>query len=314
MRLEQLLYFKITAETQSIRKASHILFVSPQCISKSILQLEEEFHVSLFHRSKSGMYLTNKGKEAYSLVLPIIEASDALAEHFHITKPTCTDGRTEPVSICCCSVLEPLASGSVSILMNRYPDVQVQTDNRGSDEIIQFLISSLSIDEKPDLILLNGSKEQLDMLKEQIQNDYLAYFIYEDTLCLQIPQDDPLAELDSIPLKTITTLPMLLFSSNPMQQTATERLLAQMGFSLKNVSRTSNIDTCSRVALNQHRYCFVGYPSVEFRPLANVVYIPLECVIKVQQLLLVKKKRKNIVFCDAFMKSFDDIFNLQIFW
>ena len=87
-----------------------------------------------------------------------------------------------------------------------------------------------------------------------------------------------------------------------------------MGYALKNVSRTSNIETCSRVALNQHRYCFVGYPSVEFRPLANVSYIPLEYPMKARHLLLVKKKRKNIKFCDAFIKSFDDMFNLQVFW
>ena len=314
MRFEQLLYFKITAETQSIRKASQILYVSPQCISKSILQLEDEFHTELFQRSKSGMYLTSRGEEAYSLTLPVIEAANALTDYFHVSKAVCTNDLNAPVSICCCSVMELLASGSISLLMKKYPDVQVQTDSRGSEEILKLLISSSDLDEMPDLVLLNSSEDRLDLLKEKLYKEYLAYYIFEDTLCLQVPQDDPLSQKDFIPLQTLVNLPMLLFSSNPRKQTESELKLSKMGYALKNVSRTSNIETCSRVALNQHRYCFVGYPSVEFRPLANVSYIPLEYPMKARHLLLVKKKRKNIKFCDAFIKSFDDMFNLQVFW
>ena len=72
--------------------------------------------------------------------------------------------------------------------------------------------------------------------------------------------------------------------------------------------------TCSRLAVNQHKYCFVGYPSVEFRPMANVDYIPLERQILTNQMLMVKRKRRNKTFTDAFIRSFDDYFNLKKMW
>ena len=60
---------------------------------------------------------------------------------------------------------------------------------------------------------------------------------------------------------------MLLYTGTPSQKTESEQILMDWGHELQNVSRISNIETCSQIAINQHRYCFVGYPSVGFRPM-----------------------------------------------
>ena len=158
--------------------------------------------------------------------------------------------------------------------------------------------------------------------------------LFEDELCLQLPKNDPLSRYEKIPLKLLGTLPMLLFTGMPTEKTESEQILEKWGYSLKNVSRTSNLETCSRLAVNQHKYCFVsyrngskdkkqnnpaqycfvGYPSVEFRPMANVDYIPLERQILTNQMLMVKRKRRNKTFTDAFIRSFDDYFNLKKMW
>ena len=83
----------------------------------------------------------------------------------------------------------------------------------------------------------------------------------------RIPQNDPLAEYDTIPLTVLEHLPMLLYTGTPSQKTESEQILMDWGHELQNVSRISNIETCSQIAINQHRYCFVGYPSVGFRPM-----------------------------------------------
>ena len=49
MRLEQLHYLLVTANCHSMHKASEILHVSQQNISKAIRDLEKEFHLKLFH-------------------------------------------------------------------------------------------------------------------------------------------------------------------------------------------------------------------------------------------------------------------------
>ena len=48
--------------------------------------------------------------------------------------------------------------------------------------------------------------------------------------------------------------------------------------------------------------------------MANVDYIPLERQILTNQMLMVKRKRRNKTFTDAFIRSFDDYFNLKKMW
>ena len=107
---------------------------------------------------------------------------------------------------------------------------------------------------------------------------------------------------------------MLLYTGTPSQKTESEQILMDWGHELQNVSRISNIETCSQIAINQHRYCFVGYPSVEFRPMANVIYVPLERSIATNQIMLVKRRRKNRTVTNAFVNSMDDYFNLKKLW
>ena len=63
LRIEQLYYFLIIAQEQSINAASKILYISPQALSRSLLHLEEELHVKLMERSRYGVTLTEKGKK-----------------------------------------------------------------------------------------------------------------------------------------------------------------------------------------------------------------------------------------------------------
>ncbi len=107
---------------------------------------------------------------------------------------------------------------------------------------------------------------------------------------------------------------MLLYTGIPSQKTESEKILASWGFELRNVSRISNIETTSQIAVNQHKYCLVGYPSVEFRPMAGVSYIPLERPISTNQLLLVKKSRKRDTLITAFVKSIDEYMDLKKLW
>ena len=62
MRIEQLLYLSEIAKTHSISIAANNLFVSQPAISTAIKKLEEELDVTLFSRSKNGVFLTPIGE------------------------------------------------------------------------------------------------------------------------------------------------------------------------------------------------------------------------------------------------------------
>lgn len=314
MRLEQLYIFQEIAETGSIRKASERLFLSAQSISKAMIQLEAEWNTTLYLRSRTGIQLTEAGEEAYLLIQKVIEDIAALNAHFHVQEPPVQDDSQLPVFMSCCAVMELIAFGAVNILMVDYTNTPVQIDKKSSIEIRDFLCSTTNDSEMPDIILTNEVSAKLPALKKKTEKNYHCYFLFEDELCLQIPQNDPLAEYDRIPLTVLEHLPMLLYTGTPSQKTESEQILMDWGHELQNVSRISNIETCSQIALNQHRYCFVGYPSVEFRPMANVIYVPLERSIATNQIMLVKRRRKNRTVTNAFVNSMDDYFNLKKLW
>lgn len=62
MRIEQLKYLLEVAKTHSVSIAANNLFISQSTISDAIKKLEIELNVSLFERSKQGMYLTEVGQ------------------------------------------------------------------------------------------------------------------------------------------------------------------------------------------------------------------------------------------------------------
>lgn len=292
-----------------------MLYSSPQNISKSMIQLEKEWNTKLYTRSRTGVTLTPEGEQAYILIQRVLDDIDVLNRHFHAQNAALP--ATEPpvpVSISSCSVMEPIATGVVNILLTEHLETPVQIDKKSSGELRRDLLHTDKEEDLPDLALLNIIPKMLPAFQKKIESRYHCYFLFKDELCLQVPLGDPLIRYEKIPLKLLEHLPLLLYTGTPKEKADGEKLIQRMGVELKNVSRIANIETCSQLALNQHKYCFVGYPSVEFRPLANVAYIPLEGSISTNHLLLVKKKRKNRTFTNAFVKSMDDYFNLEKMW
>lgn len=72
MKLEQLRYLCDIEQTKSLSKTSSRFFISPQALSKSMQQLENEVGASLLIRSPSGMTLTDEGKRFIEELGPFI--------------------------------------------------------------------------------------------------------------------------------------------------------------------------------------------------------------------------------------------------
>ncbi|MCD8362048.1 MAG: LysR family transcriptional regulator [Lachnospiraceae bacterium] len=312
MRLEQLYIFCKTVETGSVRKAGEALYTSPQNASKAIRQLETEWNTTLFHRSRTGMQLTAEGEQAYSMVQKILDDVESLNQYFHI--PSHGSTFLTSVSIISCSALEVLVTSICNSLLPCYTNIHLEIDKKGSVQIRDYLLSLRKTDEISEIILTNEIADYMDLYKKKLSSLYHCFFLYEDELCLQVPKNDPLAKYEYIPLDVLVNLPLLLYSATPKQKTQSELLLQEMGYELKNVSRTASIETCSQIAMNLHKYCFVGYPSVEFRPMANVTYIPLEKTISSTEIILLKKGIRKEPFINAFFDLIDSYFGLKRLW
>ena len=66
MKIIQLEYFCAVCRYHSITQAAQKLYVTQPAISKAIQELEKEFSVNLFIRSKNHMILTEEGKRFFT--------------------------------------------------------------------------------------------------------------------------------------------------------------------------------------------------------------------------------------------------------
>lgn len=68
----------------SFNKASKALFVAQSSLSASVKSLEEELHIKIFERSKSGIYLTGDGAEFVRYASHIVQQNDLVMERYKI--------------------------------------------------------------------------------------------------------------------------------------------------------------------------------------------------------------------------------------
>lgn len=312
MRLEQLIYFAKVAESGSMRSAAEALYVTPQGLSKAIAQLEQELGVSLFDRSRSGVVLTADGRRALDYTQGILIQVEKMKEVFGVCSPGPSYSR-EPITLFSCSSMETFAMGTIKQIMTQNLTVSIQIGKMGSAQINRFIAEAESA-QLPDLVLTHCPLDAQDSFRAMTETRFACYHLFDDVLCVQVPLNDPLAKLDTFPTKKLVDLPLLLYSQDPTEKTLSEVALARLGAEPRNVSRIANFEITSQVALNLHRYCFVGYPSVEFRPLSGVTYIPLEANLVAAQLMLVKRKRKNIALSDAFVQNMGEYYDMKQLW
>lgn len=81
MRLSQLRYFVEVCTHGSITRAAEKLYVSQPTVTTAIRDLEKELGVSLFHRIKQRIYLTNEGKYFLAELEPILSRLSVLSNN-----------------------------------------------------------------------------------------------------------------------------------------------------------------------------------------------------------------------------------------
>ncbi|WP_261807207.1 LysR family transcriptional regulator [Lapidilactobacillus luobeiensis] len=84
MRIQQLTYLEKIAATGSINEAAKQLFISQPSLSQAMKELEKEYHLQLFYRSKLGITLTAEGREFLNYARGILDQVNLLNDHFDV--------------------------------------------------------------------------------------------------------------------------------------------------------------------------------------------------------------------------------------
>jgi DNA-binding transcriptional LysR family regulator len=139
--LNQLRSFVTVAQFGHLTRAAEALHLSQPAISAHIKALEEQFGVTLFERSSSGMALTPSGRRLLAEATQILEAVAHL-------KHSAQELRGEPTgSLRLGTVLEPslLRVGDVLLLArDRYPQIEIELHHvMSSDALAQVRAGGL---------------------------------------------------------------------------------------------------------------------------------------------------------------------------
>ncbi len=87
MRIQQLEYLEKIAETGSLNEAAKQLFITQPSLTQAIKDLENEYSIQLFIRSKSGMTLTAEGREFMNYTKGVLDQVNLLNTKFRQDTP-----------------------------------------------------------------------------------------------------------------------------------------------------------------------------------------------------------------------------------
>jgi len=131
--------FEAVVKHQSFLRASEILKLSPSAISHSISKLEDTIGFPLFIRSKTGVQLTNSGKELLPYIRTILNDVENLnqrvAQLNGLEKGTVRIGTINSV---CVSWLPDIIRSFAKL----YPGIELNIFQGGYDDVVSWLHSN----------------------------------------------------------------------------------------------------------------------------------------------------------------------------
>lgn len=82
MTLKQLRYITVVADTGNITEAAKKLYIAQPSLTSAIHELEKEYNISIFNRSKKGIELTPEGVEFLGYARQVLEQTNLIEERY----------------------------------------------------------------------------------------------------------------------------------------------------------------------------------------------------------------------------------------
>ncbi|MCR5212909.1 MAG: LysR family transcriptional regulator [Eubacterium sp.] len=82
MTLKQLRYITLVADTGNITEAAKKLYIAQPSLTASIQELEKEYNITIFNRSKKGIEITQEGEEFLGYARQILEQTNLIEERY----------------------------------------------------------------------------------------------------------------------------------------------------------------------------------------------------------------------------------------
>lgn len=274
MKISQLEYFCAVSRYHSITQAAQKLYVTQPAISSAIRELEKEFSVSLFTRSKNHLTLTREGEIFYKKASDLLSQIDQTAEEFHDLGM-----QTAPLRI----GIPPLLSivffpDMLLAFRQKYPDIPIKLFEYGS-----IRAASLVQEETLDLALVNlHFPDSANVNTARILTDRLVFCV---------SKEHPLAQKKEVSLAQLDQEPLLLYNTDSVLNQTLLCLFDSLNCKPNILLHSSQLYTIKRF-ISDHLGGAILYSSVS-ADLPDLVSIPIAPAIE-QDIGLIWKKGKYL--------------------
>lgn len=274
MKIIQLEYFCAVTECHGITQAAQKLYVTQPAISNAIRELEKEFSINLFTRSKNHLTLTKEGEAFY-------RKASALLETIRQTSSQLYDlgKQVIPVKVGIPPLLSTIFFPDMLIaFQEKYPDIPVELFEYGS-----IRAAALVQEDELDLALVNMHFYDLDKMN--------SYRIFADRVVFCVSPKHHLAQEKEVSLEMLKDEPLLMYNTDSVQNATMGELFERYGIKPKVIMHASQLYTIQKfIARNLGGACL--YSSL-LADSPGVVRLPIVPEIR-QDIGLVWKKGKYI--------------------
>ncbi|MFQ7526781.1 MAG: LysR family transcriptional regulator [Mediterraneibacter gnavus] len=203
MKIIQLEYFCAVCRYHSITQAAQKLYVTQPAISNAIRELEKEFSVSLFSRTKNHIVLTKEGEAFYQKASVLLDnIHETTSKALRSRKAGCTDSHRYSAAFEHC-----LFPGYADRLLQKYPDTPVELFEYGS-----VRAANLVLEDTLDLALVNLNFYETNKLNScQLLSDQLVFCV---------SRDHPLVKEKSVSIEMLKDEPLIMYNTDSVQNQA----------------------------------------------------------------------------------------------
>ena len=274
MKIVQLEYFCTVSQYHSITQAAQKLYVTQPAISNAIKELEKEFSVSLFVRSKNHLTLTTEGELFYQKARELLASIKQTTQQFYDLGK-----QIPPIRIGIPPLLSTIFFPEIVLEFNKlYPEIPVELFEYGS-----IRAASLVQDETLDLALVNMHFYNIDKMNSfRLQTEHLVFCV---------SKEHHLAKIKELSIEMLKDEPIIMYNTDSVQNTTLGVYFDRAGIKPNVIMHASQLFTIKNFIQNELGGAFL-YSSL-LKNLPGLVGIPVVPAIE-QEIGIIWKKGKYI--------------------
>ena len=274
MKITQLEYFCAVSQYHSINQAAQKLFVTQPAISSAIRELEKEFSVNLFTRSRNHLTLTHEGELFYQKASALLRSIEQTTSEFYDL------GRqVAPVRIGIPPILSTVFfPDMLTAFQEGCPNIPVELFEYGSRRA-----SALVQEDVLDLALANMHFYEIDKMH--------AYRILTDPIVFCVSPEHILAKEKEVTMEMLAEQPLILYNTDSVLNATLHACFDAIGKKPHVILHTSQLYTIQNFISGGLAGAFLYASVLQNDP--ELVRIPLVPRIE-QDIGIVWKKGKYI--------------------